>query len=152
DQSYMLYMLGQERLRKLMFPLGELTKLQVRQEAVRLGLSMAGKPDSQEICFVGRGYRAFLARHLPEGIQPGDLVARQGNDAGGHQGLPLYTIGQRHGLNLARPARSYVLELEPDANRVVVGGADDLTRRTVQVSGVVFNVDPPDGPLKARIR
>ncbi|MDE3077671.1 MAG: tRNA 2-thiouridine(34) synthase MnmA, partial [Chloroflexota bacterium] len=74
DQSYMLYMLGQERLRRLVFPLGEMRKEEVRAEAVRLGLPAANKKDSQEICFVGRDYRDFLARQIPEAIRPGVLV------------------------------------------------------------------------------
>src|SRR5436309_166171 len=89
---------------RLRFPLGGLTKTQVRAEAERLRLPVAHKPDSQEICFVGKDYRDFLARHIPEAIAPGELVDPAGNVVGQHSGLPLYTIGQRTGLgNLPSP-------------------------------------------------
>ncbi len=154
DQSYMLYMLGQERLRRLMFPLGHLTKAQVRAEAERLRLPVANKPESQDICFVGNDYRDFLARHIPQAIAPGELVDTAGNVVGRHGGLPLYTIGQRSGLNLARPERSYVVALQPEANRIVVGQEPDLLRHAVRVRQPAFNVEPPtpERALAAKVR
>jgi len=147
DQSYMLYMLGQERLGRVLFPLGDLTKAEVRAEARRLGLPMAGKPDSQEICFVGRDYRDFLARHIPEAITPGELVDSRGQVVGRHQGLPLYTIGQR-----SRPSRTYVLGLQPESNRIIVGEESDLLRSTLRVRDAALNQPLPVGTLSARIR
>lgn len=154
DQSYMLYMLGQERLRRLIFPLGGLTKAEVRAEAERLRLPVAHKPESQEICFVGRDYRDFLAQHIPEAMVQGELVDTAGNVVGSHRGLPLYTIGQRSGLNLARPERSYVVGMDPQANRIVVGQEADLLRSEVRVRQVAFNLAPPspERALAAKIR
>ena len=153
DQSYMLYMLGQERLRRLLFPLGALTKAQVRAEAERLRLPVAHKPESQDICFVGRDYRAFLARHSPEAISAGELVDKTGEVVGRHRGLPLYTIGQRSGLGLARTERTYVVGLEAEYNRVVVGAEPDLFQAGLRVREPAFNREPREGaPLAAKIR
>ena len=152
DQSYMLYMLGQERLRRLLFPLGELTKPEVRAEAERLGLPVAHKQESQDICFVGKDYRQFLAERIPSAIAPGELVDAGGNVVGQHAGLPLYTIGQRSGLNLARAERSYVVALEPDSNRIVVGHEPDLLRASLRVRHPAFSTDLPARSLAAKIR
>ncbi|MGH2366259.1 MAG: tRNA 2-thiouridine(34) synthase MnmA [Chloroflexota bacterium] len=151
DQSYMLYMLGQDRLSRLRFPLGELTKTRVRAEAGRLGLGLAHKPDSQEICFVGRDYRDFLARHIPEALRPGSIVDEEGVVLGQHAGLPRYTIGQRQGLNLARRERTYVLGLDAGHNALRVGGADGLLTRHAVVRQVTFSQPRPERAL-ARIR
>ncbi|MBV8087812.1 MAG: tRNA 2-thiouridine(34) synthase MnmA [Chloroflexi bacterium] len=173
DQSYMLYMLGQERLRRVMFPLGELTKAQVRAEAERLGLSMAHKKDSQEICFVGADYRSFLAEHIPDAIAEGELVDPSGAVVGRHQGLPLYTIGQRSGLGAVaaqvrpspaaggecegegtrrQPQRTYVLALDPQNNRITVGPESSLYRSNLTLREAAFNQDPPTHPVEAKIR
>jgi tRNA-uridine 2-sulfurtransferase len=172
DQSYMLYMLGQERLRRLLFPLGELTKAQVRAEAERLRLPVAHKAESQDICFVGKDYRQFLAEHIPAAISPGELVDAGGTVVGAHAGLPLYTIGQRSGLELRRPhpaspsptrtvdalggeqpRRQYVVAMQPEANRIVVGGEAELLRDALRVRQPAFNVEPRDGAaLAAKIR
>jgi tRNA-specific 2-thiouridylase len=164
----MLYMLGQERLERLIFPLGSLTKAEVRAEAERLRLPVAHKPESQEICFVGKDYRNFLVRHIPEAIAEGELVDTAGNVVGRHGGLPLYTIGQRSGLGGALtlpspaaegegsrgPQRTYVVAMEPEANRIVVGREADLLRSTVRVRRPAFNVAQPDAEraLAAKIR
>jgi tRNA-specific 2-thiouridylase len=153
DQSYMLYMLGQERLQRLLFPLGGLTKTQVRSEAERLRLAVVHKPESQDICFVGKDYRDFLAQHIPEAIAPGELVNMAGTVVGSHAGLPLYTIGQRGGLNLAGPKRAYVVGLQPETNRILVGGESDLLRSHLCVREPAFNVEPrPGAALAAKIR
>ncbi len=151
DQSYMLYMLGQERLRKLCFPLGHLLKEEVRAEAERLRLPMAQKKDSQEICFIGNDYRDFLARHIPEAIRPGAMVDTAGNVVGEHRGLPMYTIGQRQGLNLARPERSYVVAIDPARNTITVSGQDGLLRQDARVREASFFMAPAR-QLEAKIR
>ena len=123
DQSYVLHMLGQEQLGRALFPVGEWSKADTRTHAARLGLPVAGKPDSQEVCFVpGADHGAFLASQAP------DLVRRGGEvvDAGGrvlaeHDGTFRFTIGQRRGLGVSTGARTYVIDLDPAANRVVVG-------------------------------
>jgi len=169
DQSYMLYMLGQERLRRLMFPLGELTKAQVRSEAERLHLPVAHKPESQDICFVGKDYRDFLAQHIPEAIVPGQLVNTAGAVVGAHRGLPLHTVGQRAGLNVLpspvtagedqgegtrrQPPRTYVVGMDAETNRIVVGHEPDLFRTTLRVRDPAFNLEPRAGAaLAAKIR
>lgn len=124
DQSYFLYRLDPKRLSKVLFPLGELTKAEVRAAARRLGLDIAEKPESQDF-IAGGDYSALFADRSPE---PGDIVDEEGRRLGRHRGLPYYTIGQRRGLGVgAAEAGSgaseplYVLALDPDRNRVVVG-------------------------------
>ncbi len=176
DQSYMLYMLGQERLRRLLFPLGEMNKAEVRAEAERLGLPVAHKAESQEICFVGKDYRDFLAQHIPEAIAEGELVDTAGNVLGRHKGLPLYTIGQRSGLNVQLPSpaaagkgqgeaayadrsesnlrRAYVVAMDSATNRVDVGHDEALLCGSIRVRQPAFNGARP-GPeqaLAAKIR
>ncbi len=137
DQSYFLYMLGQEELKRTLMPVGHYTKPEVRELAVRFGLPVADKPDSQEICFVpDDDYRRFVAeRTAPD---PGDIVDTHGNVAGRHKGLSFYTVGQRHGLGLGGPERHYVVQLLPETNRVVVGSEDQLYQRGALVEDLHF--------------
>jgi tRNA-specific 2-thiouridylase len=126
DQSYVLYMLGQEELSRLLFPVGEYTKDEVRRMAAEMGLPVASKTDSADICFLPyRDYRAFLAERFPQ--RPGDIVDSSGSVVGRHQGIAGYTVGQRRGLP-ARGGREplYVLGVNPAANTVVVGSGDEL--------------------------
>ena len=129
DQSYVLAVLTPEQLRHAVFPLGDSTKDQVRAEASRRGLAVASKPDSHDICFIADGdTQAFLAGRLGE--RPGDIVDAEGTVVGSHAGTFGFTVGQRRGLNLTRPAASgeprYVLDIQPRSNTVVVGTADQL--------------------------
>src|SRR6185503_14254397 len=102
DQSYMLHMLQQSDLARLLFPIGEYSKPQVRAMAAERGLASADRPESQDICFVpGGDYRNLLREEHPESLCPGPVVDLEGREIGRHQGLPLYTIGQRRGLGLA---------------------------------------------------
>src|SRR5207237_374329 len=122
DQSYVLAGLTQEQLAYLRFPVGAYTKAQIRDIARRHGLSVAGKPDSQEICFVPDGdYAAVVARFEPEALRPGPIYDRDGRRLGEHRGLARYTVGQRRGLGLARGSRRYVVEIDPGRNALVVG-------------------------------
>src|ERR671932_70494 len=101
DQSYVLYMLQQDELSRLIFPLGGFTKAQVRAMAAKRGLATAYKPESMDICFIpDHDYRRFLHEERPETIRPGPITDRYGNVLGQHNGLPLYTIGQRKGLGI----------------------------------------------------
>ena len=126
DQSYMLYMLGQKELARTLFPLGELTKSEVRKIAEEKGLLVAGKAESQEICFIpDNDYRAFLERECPEALGSGEIVSTDGEVLGHHRGIAFYTIGQRKGLGLTAAQPLYVIRLEPELNRVVVGRADE---------------------------
>lgn len=121
DQSYMLYRLRQEQLARTLFPLGEMHKPDVRALATELGLSVASKPDSQDICFVMDGHAAFMKEQLGEAMQPGPIVDVTGKVLGRHEGIAVYTVGQRRGLGIAYPVPLYVVAIEPETNTVVVG-------------------------------
>ncbi len=136
DQSYMLYNLTQEHLARCLFPLGELTKKEVRAKARELGLPVAEKKESQEICFIPEGdYRAFLKRRGMEGL-PGNIVNRRGEILGRHRGVAFYTVGQRRGLGLAAPRPLYVLEIRPQDNTIVVGEREELYRQGAELCGL----------------
>lgn len=139
DQSYMLHMLGQNELSRLLFPIGEFTKGQVRELAKARGLSSADRPESQDICFVpGGDYRNLLREERPESIMAGPIVDQHGRELGRHQGLPLYTIGQRRGLGVAGGQPLYVVKLDTARNAVVVGPSEALERTNLEASGVTF--------------
>jgi tRNA-uridine 2-sulfurtransferase len=122
DQSYMLYILGQEELQHALLPLGHMTKNEVRQIAEAEGLVVADKAESQEICFIpDNDYRSFLKRERPEAVRPGDLVSASGEKLGRHQGIAFYTIGQRKGLGLTTERPMYVIGVDAESNRVIVG-------------------------------
>ncbi|KSW23568.1 tRNA 2-thiouridine(34) synthase MnmA [Cellulomonas sp. B6] len=158
DQSYVLAVMGPERLARAVFPLGDVTsKSEVRAEAVARGLSVAAKPDSYDICFVADGdTQGFLQRALGE--QPGDVVDESGAVVGRHDGAYAYTVGQRRGLALGRPAADgrprYVLAVEPVQRRVVVGPAESLdVAHVVGASAVWFaDVPAPGTTLTAQVR
>jgi tRNA-specific 2-thiouridylase len=127
DQSYVLHVLTQEKLAHALFPIGDFTKPQIRAIAEDLGLSVARRPDSQDLCFLaGEDYRGFLQRHGAQMLTPGEIVDRAGNIIGQHNGLPNYTIGQRKGLGLTSPQPLYVLERQAASNRLIVGDASEL--------------------------
>src|SRR6266496_4083039 len=128
DQSYFLFSLRQPQLRRALTPLGKMTKPQIREIAHSLGLKVADKVDSQEICFVpGNDYKAFLRSHLGENeFHRGEIYDIAGNFLGEHDGIELFTIGQRKGLPGGSPRPRYVVDLDPATNRVIVGVADDL--------------------------
>ena len=125
DQSYVLHMLGQRQLARALFPVGCQTKAETRAHAERLGLAVAGKPDSQEVCFVpDADHAAFLERLEPALRSVGEMVDPQGAVVGEHSGLHRFTVGQRRGLGVSTGERAYVLELDRDRNRVVIGPVD----------------------------
>src|SRR5216110_17031 len=128
DQSYFLFSLRQPQLRRALTPLGRMTKPEIRKIAHSLGLKVADKTDSQEICFVpGNDYKAFLPSHLGENeFHRGEIYDLNGNFVGEHDGLELFTIGQRKGLPGGSLRPRYVVDLDPETNRVIVGDADDL--------------------------
>jgi tRNA-specific 2-thiouridylase len=122
DQSYFLYRLTREQLSGLLFPLGVLHKSEVRRQARQRKLAAAERPESQEICFVpDDDYRAFLKRHAPEVLHQGEIVLVDGSVVGRHEGIAFYTVGQRRGLGVAAADRLYVVRIDPDTNRVVLG-------------------------------
>jgi len=128
DQSYFLFSLRQPQLQRALTPLGTMRKPQIREIAHSLGLKVADKTDSQEICFVpGNDYKAFLRSHLGENeFHRGEIYDLNGNFVGEHDGLELFTIGQRKGLPGGSLRPRYVVDLDPETNRVIVGDADDL--------------------------
>ena len=128
DQSYFLYNLTQAQLARTRFPVGEMTKEQVRERAAAIGLKVAAKPDSQEICFVPGDYRTFLKERCGDRLQPGAIKDGTGRVLGRHQGLAMYTVGQRGGLGIGGDGPFYVVRLDPKANEVTVGKADELLR------------------------
>jgi tRNA-specific 2-thiouridylase len=142
DQSYMLAALSPESLAGLRFPLGALTKPEVRSIAAEAGLAAAKRPDSQDLCFLaGTERSAFLHRHGGPRERPGDIVDRRGRVLGRHRGHHGFTVGQRKGLGVAAAAPLYVLETDARANRVVVGPREALGRTTVHVRGAVLRRD-----------
>ena len=138
DQSYFLFSLRQPQLRRALTPLGKMTKPQIREIAHSLGLKVADKVDSQEICFVpGNDYKAFLRSHLGESeFHPGEIYDVAGNFLGEHDGIELFTIGQRKGLPGGSPQPRYVVELDPATNRVIVGDVDDLVTDEFEIDRV----------------
>jgi len=155
DQSYVLYMLGQEELSRLLFPLGEYTKEQSRQMAAEMGLPTAAKRDSADICFVRQGhYRSFLAERFPQ--RPGDIVDSSGRIVGRHEGIGGYTVGQRRGLP-ARGGREplYVLSVDPLTSTVIAGSEDELLSDALWAEKLSFvSGEAPRRPLavEAKIR
>ncbi len=157
DQTYYLFGLRQDQLRRFLCPLGSMTKPAVRQLAREFGLAVHDKPDSQEICFVpGNDYRAFLRKRLGDGfIRPGDFVSTTGQKLGVHDGIPCYTIGQRRGLGLGGGDPWYVVDLLPGENLVVVGRGHETFSPALECDRTNWVAVPePASPIavEARIR
>lgn len=156
DQSYVLYSLTQEQLKVTKFPLGNYTKLQVREIAEENGFVNARKHESQDICFVPDGdYSKFIEYYTGKTYPCGDFVDMNGKRLGEHKGIIRYTIGQRRGLGLALPASMYVVEKDVDNNKVILGFNDDLFKKEVNVKNISFTAcDGLDKPerLCAKIR
>jgi tRNA-specific 2-thiouridylase len=123
DQSYFLYTLGQRQLEHLLLPLGELNKERVKKLADKLGLPASSRRQSQDVCFIpDNDYRSFISEHLP--LKDGEIVDITGKVLGKHSGLARYTVGQRHGLGLASGRELYVLKIDAESNRLVVGSRE----------------------------
>jgi len=159
DQTYFLFGLTQEQLSRTLFPLGKLTKAEVREEARRHGLKLAEKPDSQEICFVpGGDYKQFLAAYreeqgeaLPESA--GDLVTSSGKVLGRHNGIFNFTVGQRKGLNVSSPTPLYVLKIDPESRRVTVGDDAELATQTLRARNLNWiSIPELRGPMRVRAK
>lgn len=122
DQSYVLHILGQEQLAQVKFPIGEYPKSQIRRIAEELGLPVAQRPDSQDLCFLGGDdYRQFILRNYPESLRRGAILSQTGEQIGEHQGLAFYTIGQRKGLGVASAVPLYVIDKDPQRNALIIG-------------------------------
>lgn len=156
DQSYMLYQLTQEAIDHIHLPLGDYSKPQVRELAAKFGLPVAQKRESQEICFIpDDDYHSFIKAHNPACLKPGEILHENGQVLGHHQGVPLYTIGQRKGLGIAYSEPLFVKSLDAEHHRVIVGEADSVFSRELVAQEVNWITGPPPAsPLKvtAKIR
>ncbi|MEP6569811.1 MAG: tRNA 2-thiouridine(34) synthase MnmA [Acidobacteriota bacterium] len=160
DQSYFLWELTQDQLSRALFPLGEMSKPEVREVAREHSLAVAEKSESQEICFVPDGnYAGFIDRYLAaEGASDrlpgaGELVDASGAVVGQHAGIHRYTIGQRRGIGIAAPQPLYVINIDASKNEVVVGGQDDLLSSEFTAAGVNWVAfDQPSGTVRAEVR
>ncbi|MBI3406660.1 MAG: tRNA 2-thiouridine(34) synthase MnmA, partial [Acidobacteria bacterium] len=159
DQSYFLFGLAQEQMARTAFPLGELTKDEVRALARKMQLPVAAKPDSQEICFVPNGnYVRFIeaylgekGREVPSGA--GQIVSTKGEILGHHEGVHNFTIGQRKGLGIATGRAMFVVELDTENNRVIVGDDADLRRDTCEVGNVNWvSIARPAAPVACQVK
>jgi tRNA-specific 2-thiouridylase len=140
DQSYVLYMLGQDELARVTFPVGDLTKAEVRAHAARLGLRTAAKPESMDVCFIQkRGRVEFLDARVP--MRPGPVVNTSGVVVGSHPGVAAFTVGQRRGVGVATGERRYVVDIDAGSATVTLGSRAELLRAEVAVRDVSF-VDP----------
>ena len=154
DQSYFLFATTREQLEFLRFPLGHLPKDRVRDIARAIGLPVAAKPDSQDICFVPDGdYARVVEKVRPDAVRPGEIVDRAGKVLGTHRGLIHFTVGQRRGLEIGgQPEPLYVLRLEPESQRVVVGPKRALAVRAARLSGVNWLGEDQREGLAAKVR
>lgn len=154
DQSYVLSRLNQEQLSQTFLPLGNLEKKQVRAYANRIGLPVAERKDSQDLCFLGGvDYREFLKRHAPDLLKPGPILNNKGEQLGIHEGLAFFTIGQRRGLGLSSDKPLFVLEKDVSRNALIVGGETELGRNELiatqmnWISGLV-----PGGVFRGQVK
>jgi tRNA-specific 2-thiouridylase len=159
DQTYFLFGLTQEQLAHTLFPLGHMTKPEVREAARRHGLRLAEKPDSQEICFIpGGDYKQFLTAYLEEQGEPmpetaGELVAPNGEVIGRHEGIFNFTVGQRKGLGVAGPLPLYVLNIDPESHRVTVGADAELATRMLRARRLNWiGIAELTGPMRVRAK
>jgi tRNA-uridine 2-sulfurtransferase len=159
DQTYFLFGLTQEQLAHTLFPLGHLTKPQVREVARERGLALAEKPDSQEICFIpGGDYKQFIPAYLEEQGETapataGELVASTGEILGRHEGISNFTVGQRKGLGVASPSPLYVLNIDPASHRVTVGADAELATRTLRANRVNWvSIPTLTEPMRVKIK
>lgn len=156
DQTYVLYGFTQDQLARTLMPLGDYTKPQIRKMAEEMGLPVAHKPESQEICFVpDNNYRNFLEEKVGEKIKPGPFLDTKGNKIGEHKGIAYYTIGQRRGLGLAMGEPVYVVDIDPERNAVIVGTKEETMSKGLVASRNNFIlVDKLEKPMEvtAKIR
>jgi tRNA-specific 2-thiouridylase len=153
DQSYFLYQLDQKQLKHTLFPLGELTKPEIRNRARERKLAVAESKDSQEICFIEGDYRDFFQGRLQ--VEPGQVVDLQGNVLGEHRGLPFYTVGQRKGLGISGGRPLYVIALDSKNNRLILDDPEHLYENSlIAVNNNLIYYENLDSPIKveARIR
>jgi len=154
DQSYFLYPLTQEQLSRILMPIGNFTKEKVREKAQKLGLSVAQRHESQEICFIpDNDYVRFLRQRIPEAFRSGPIVDLESQVLGQHEGIAHFTIGQRKGMGIAASQPMYVVSIQGDKNTVVIGISDQLYGKTLLASQVnLISKDKITKPLKVRAK
>ena len=153
DQSYFLSRLTREQLLRSRFPLGAHTKSEIREMAESAGLAPVFTAESQDVCFIqGDNYAAFMAAHGGMADTPGPITDTAGNIIGSHTGLYRYTIGQRRGINIPAEAPYYVVRIDADQNRLVVGSREDLATDRCHVTDVNWLIDPPAATIRARVK
>ncbi|MFQ6111438.1 MAG: MnmA/TRMU family protein, partial [Nitrospinota bacterium] len=153
DQTYFLFNLKQEQLKRALFPLGGLTKGEVRERARALGLKVAEKGESQEICFIPQGGHAtFLKERFPEAFRTGPILNEAGERLGTHRGLPGFTVGQRRGLGISSKRPLYVLKLDPERNTLTVGPRESLRCEGFTAEGVSWTLPPPPRGREALVQ
>lgn len=152
DQSYMLYALSQEQLSRVIFPVGGMSKPEVRAIAHELGFAVADKPESQDLCF-SEDPQGFLREQLGERIKPGEIVDLNGAVLGQHEGIVNYTVGQRRGLGIAAPEPLYVIRIDAEANRVIVGPREATMGSVLAVEAINWvSIARPEGPFEAEVK
>lgn len=151
DQTYALYNLTQEQLSKTLMPVGQYTKEEIREIAEKIGLRIASKPDSQDICFVPDGdYASFIEEESKQAIPEGNFVSLDGKVLGKHKGITHYTVGQRKGLGLSLGHPAFVLEIRPETNEVVIGTNEDSMTYEVKANQLNFmSVENIEGEVRA---
>jgi tRNA-specific 2-thiouridylase len=154
DQSYVLYTLGQAQLARILFPIGGYTKDEVRDLARKFGLPVAGKKESQDLCFLKDGdYRRFLRDHSLQVFVPGPILDEAGRELGHHEGLANYTIGQRKGLGITAADPLFVLGKDGARNALIVGPREALGQPELEVTGVNWiSGRTPAAPVAARVK
>ncbi len=154
DQSYVLHVLNQEKLKRALFPVGDYTKLEIRKIAESFSLPTASRQDSQDLCFLaGDDYRNFLQRNAAEMLKPGQIVTRDGEVVGEHNGLANYTIGQRKGLGVSSSVPLYVFGKDAMTNTVIVGTQDELGSRELIAKDVNWITgETPDKSFRAEVK
>ena len=154
DQSYVLHVLTQEKLKHALFPVGDYPKPEIRAIAEKHGLPTASRKDSQDLCFLaGEDYRNFLQRNAADMLKPGEIVTRDGRSLGAHNGLANYTIGQRKGLGVASPVPLYVITKDATRNTLIVGTQDELGSRELTARDVNWlSGEVPNEPFRAEVK
>ncbi len=152
DQSYVLFAIPPDRLRRMLLPVGGLPKADVRARARDLGLAVADKPDSQEICFVAPGAHAGLVAARLGGSRAGDIVDLSGNVLGQHPGIEHYTVGQRQGLGIATGQRLHVIRIEAASRRVVVGPRTAVPEQFLEAADATWLVPVPTAPFACEVQ
>lgn len=154
DQSYFLYGMSQAALRRTLFPVGDITKTETRKIAKELGLRVADKKDSQEICFIeDNNYGRFLAENVPDINKPGPIIDTEGNRLGMHRGIAFYTVGQRKGIGVAFSKPYYVVKIDRGSNTIVIGDEKETLGKKLSADNVVWtSVLAPSKSFKAKVK